>query len=438
MNKLFLLYFMLLSVVFSCGDTGKLDKTLKSVKNSERCVSDAGNTYEVYIPARSSALNKLPLLVILDPHGSGKSALDKFRQGSKHYPVVLAASNLVKNGFANYENAIQTLVNDVRKKYPVNETIFLSGFSGGARMALGYALKHQINGLILCGALANPDQINAVRCPIISISGMDDFNFMETAQYLFDEQVIPKNLKIELTNASHNWPESTIISNALGFLYLSSPAADILPTKDLLLSEYYQNQQARIDSLKKQSDFLNATLVARNMSTTTPFSSNKFFTSSYDDLKTNPKYANQLNLLKNSLQHEINMRQPYLKALVEKDSLWWKNEILTLNKNIEVEQDTYKNNMYRRIKGFLGIACYSLGNRSVKERNASNLKKIVSVYKMLEPENPYVYYLASFHYFWKSNYETSISILKKAHEMGFSDINQLKKDFPESIISKLN
>ncbi|HKI87696.1 MAG TPA: hypothetical protein VKA38_01630, partial [Draconibacterium sp.] len=148
------------------------------------------------------------------------------------YPVILVASDYIKNGFSNYTEAIQTLIDDVRQKYPAGETIFMAGFSGGARMVLGYAFTNQPDGLILCGALANANQIKALRCPIISISGMDDFNFVETTQYLFEDQTIPKNLKIELTNASHNWPDSQMLTNAIGFLRLSCQNENIpSPTK---------------------------------------------------------------------------------------------------------------------------------------------------------------------------------------------------------------
>jgi len=37
------------------------------------------------------------------------------------------------------------------------------------------------------------------------------------------------------------------------------------------------------------------------------------------------------------------------------------------------------------------IACYSLGNQAIKEHSAEKLNKIVSVYHMLEPDNPYVF-----------------------------------------------
>ena len=121
MNRLFLLlYSTLLFGLFSCSDTGKLNERLKAVGKTDLCKSDSANTYEIYIPSRNISLTKLPMFVIIDPHGSGKSALKKFKQGAKQYPVILVASNLVKNGLVNYEKAIQMLIEDVHQKYPVS------------------------------------------------------------------------------------------------------------------------------------------------------------------------------------------------------------------------------------------------------------------------------------------------------------------------------
>ena len=432
-----LFYFLLLFGMISCGGGGKLKEVVNAIEKTDSCKLDLKNTYEVYIPERNNVNEKLPLLVIIDAHGSGAFALEKFKQGANQYPAILVASSYVKNGFANYEGAIQTLIDDVRQKYPAGETVFMTGFSGGARMALGYALSHPLNGLILCGALANADQINALRCPVISISGMDDFNFMETAQYLFQEQLIPGNLKIELTNASHNWPDSLMLANAFGFLQISSLAENISAQTNSQLQKYCQNQHVRIETLEKQGDFLKAALLARNMSSSKPFNTDKSFASRYNELKANSEYNSQLNRLKKCLNFEIGARQPYIDAFKTKDSVWWKNEIKTINEKIKTEQDSFKIDMYRRIKGFWGIACYSFGNQAIKEQNAEMLNKIVSVYKLVEPENTYVLYFSAFPYFWKGNNEACISMLKKALDAGFSDIDQLKMDFPESVFSKL-
>jgi predicted esterase len=416
---------------------GKANEKAKGVEKTDRCKLDSKNTYEVYIPARENSTGLLPLLVIIDPHGSGKFALDKFKQSANQYPVVLIVSNLIKNGFEGYEGAIQTLIEDVSQKYPIGKTIFMAGFSGGARMVLGYGLAHQLNGLILCGALGNSDQINALRCPVISISGMDDFNFMETAQFLFQEQLTPKNLKIELTNASHSWPDSLMLANAFGFLRFSYQATDMPSPSKSKLEAYCQDQQVRINSLKRQGDFLKAALIAHNMSSTKPFSNDKTFASTYHDLMTSPEYTNQMDRLEKSLNYEISMRQPYLVAFQTKDTLWWKNEMGTVNEKIRTEKDSYTKDMYRRIKGFWGIACYSLCKQTVKEQNPEALNKILTIYRTLEPKNPDMSYFSSFPYFWKGNNEATRSILKKAIAAGFTDMGQLQKDFPETITSRL-
>jgi len=438
MNRLFLLlYSLLFCGMVSCNGVGKSNEMMKAVTKTESCKLDPKNTYEVYIPGRKNTSERLPLLIILDSHGSGNFALGKFKQAANEYPVVLIASNLVKNGFDGYEGAIRTLIEDVRQKYPIGKMVFMAGFSGGARMAMEFALTHHQNGLILCGALANPDQIKTLQCPVISISGMDDFNFIETAQYLFQEQSTPVNLKIELTNASHSWPESTMLANAFGFLRLSCQAADIPAIPKSQLKMYCQNQQSRIDSLKQKGDFLKAVLVARNMSSTAPFNSEPAFATTFNLLKTNPEYISQLNRLGKCLNFEISVRQSYLDAFRTKDSLWWKNEIRTSEEKIKMEQDSYTKDTYRRIKGFWGIASYSLCKQAITEQNAEALNKILAVYRMLEPENPDMYYFSAFPSLWKGNNEAALLMLKRAVKAGFSDRSQLKNDFPESITSKL-
>jgi len=436
MNRLFLvLYAMLFCGLISCTGAEKSNTIAIAVEKSDSCMSDAKSTYEVYIPARKNAVDKLPLLVILDAHGSGKFALAKFKSGANQYPVVLIASNVIKNGFNGYEGVIQTLINDVRQKYPVNETVFMTGFSGGARMALFYGLAHPLNGLIMCGALANPDQLNALRCPVISISGMDDFNFMETAQYLFQEKSTPVNLKIELTHTSHSWPDSILLANSLGFLTFTGEAGNTDIRNEARFKNYCLTQQARINSLKQQGDYLSATLVAKNMAGTQPFN-NGVFTSAYQVLKNNPGYLNQLNLLEKCMNFEINARQTYIDAFRTKDTLWWKNEITTTDLKIKAEHDSFTKDMYRRIKGFWGIACYTFCKQAVMERNAETLNKILSIYRKVEPENPDMLYFSSFPSYWTGKNDLTISLLKTALQAGFTDMNQLKKDFPEFDSSK--
>jgi predicted esterase len=438
MNKIVQIFTtLLLSLLASCASTSQPIETVPAIEKTDICLQDTLNTYQVYIPQHSKAIETLPLLLIIDAHGSGQYALNKFKQAANTYPAIIVASNYVKNGFTNYPAALQTLLDDVRHKYPVGQTLFIAGFSGGARMALNFAQTQQFRGLILCGALANADELNAIHCPIISISGMDDFNFIETAQYLFQEQLIPQNLKIELTNQSHSWPDSLTLANAFGFLYLSGQLANTSIATSAQLSDYNKNEQQRIDTFKNQGDYLKAAQVARNMSTTEPFKQENNFAATYNELKATPEYSAQLNRLKNTLQIENSLRQQYIQAFSAKDSLWWKNEISLIDQKIKTEPEPYMNNMYLRIKSYWGIACYSLGNQAAKQQNAPMLNKILAIYRTLEPENPDMIYLSAFPYFWKKDNAASIIMLKKACSAGFTDMNRLQTDFPASISSKL-
>jgi len=304
-------------------------------------------------------------------------------------------------------------------------------------MALEYGLTSQLNGLILCGALANPDQIKQQCCPVISVSGMDDFNFIETAQYLFQEQLTPGNLKIELTSDNHNWPDSLTLTNALGLLSLSSQPLNISLTTQSQIKIYCQRQLTRINSLKQRKDFVKAALVARNMSSTEPFRSDETFAIEYRELKANPEYMNQMKRLEKCLQLEISMRSPYVDDFQTKDTIWWKNEIKITAEKINAQQDSYTRDMYRRIKGFWGIVSYSLCKQALKEHNALVLSKTLAIYRMLEPENPDMFYFSAFPYFWKGNNVATLSMVKRALKAGFLDRGQLKKDFPDSITSKL-
>lgn len=433
MNKLSLL---LLSAALcgavSCHSAGPPVNMCGSVNKTDSCKIDARNSYELYIPARADNGNKLPLLVVLDPHGSGKFALDKFRLSADRFPAVVVASNYIKNGSDTYESAIQLLIDDVQTKYPASKTVFIAGFSGGARMALSYAMSHNVSGLVLCGALAGPEQIDAVRCPVFSISGMDDFNFVETAQYLFQQQPMPRNLTIELTRASHVWPDSQILAHAIGFISLQ--AAGLAAGQ--AVTQYCKEQIGRIDSLRGSGDLLAASLAARNMSSAVLFRDKEAFADANNSIQSDSVYKALIVKLEKYIGIELRVRQPYIDAFQSKDSLWWRNEIEVTDQRIATEADPYGRDMYQRIKGFWGIACFSFCKQAVSAHNAQMLNQTLAIYRMLEPENPDMFYFAAASKWWGSDENAAVALLKKATNAGFSDIVQLKKDFPVSISSR--
>lgn len=379
----FLSFLLFISAFCACGKV----YDIPSVNKIDRCDINPENTYEVYIPKRDNSVKKLPVLLILDSEARGKYALEHFKTGAGKYPVIAISSNYIKNNFAGYETAINQLIDDVRKKYPASEEVYLSGFSGCARMVIEYASKNAVNGIIPCGALASPEIIKSVKCPVVSITGMADFNFSETAQYLYMDQWQPENLNLEIIEGKHDWPDSLTLERSLGFMYLSSNKDISASLKKDRIEEFNLIQQKRISDLKNQNSLIKATAIACYMSKSELFNKSERFTDLYNSLKSDHNFIDQLNKLKDLLMSEMNVRSLYIEAFSTKDIIWWKNEIKTADKEILTASDHLDRDMFMRIKGFWSIACYSICNQAVQRNDKSLLGKVLLVYKELEPQN---------------------------------------------------
>jgi len=127
-----------------------------------------------------------------------------------------------------------------------------------------------------------------------------------------------------------------------------------------------------------------------------------------------------------SLKLEIELRDHYLQALGQKDSLWWKHEVSAINNKIVTEKDRKKGLVYRRLKGYLGVACYSFCNRAKAERDWLTLERIILVYRLLEPVNPDMFYFSAVLANSKKDSVRAQFYLQKAKENGFEGLLKIQ------------
>lgn len=372
-------------VTFACQSTHKRSEPVPAVERTDSCLSNPEHTYEVFVPARSSADTRLPLLIAIDPHGSGQTAMEHLKEAATTYPAVLVASNLIQNDDPHYMEELQQLIADVQKRFPVGKQIYLAGFSGGARMVLGYATTHQVDGVMACGAFASPDQLTAISCPVMGLIGMDDFNFPEVVQYILKQDLTPFNVHIELTEASHAWPDKDRLTNVFGWFRLSDQSGQNGNKQQI--RRYVKAQQTRIDSLAGADALLQAACISRNMASVKAFDNVGSFGDLTNELTRRPAYREQMSQLTASLQFEFNRRQLYLQSLFAKDENWWKKEISALHEKMATEPNIMQRMAYKRLGGFLGIVCYSYAKQLAAQKDIPHLKKILMIYRLAEPEN---------------------------------------------------
>jgi dienelactone hydrolase len=391
MSNSFRYFFWVLLIISTqtgfCQSEGITMAKTEAIDRIETCRLNPKHSYQVFVPSVDASFKQLPLLISIDPHGNGKLAIEGLKDAAKKYQVLVVGSNLIKNNDVNYIQELDELIADVKSRYPVGNILFLGGFSGGARMALGYATNHRTDGILACGALAKTEEIHAISCKIMCIIGMDDFNFIEAAPFVLDPMAMPSNLAIEITKASHAWPEKDLLQPALGYLLLTVMPPGNLTEKRQYVRDFIAEQKQRIDKLNKTNEKLQAALVAHYMSNSIVFERETNFLTIVDELTNSSDFQSQVDELQKIIQFETQVRSSYFNALTQKDSTWWKPEIELLNSKIKTEKNEFAQQMYTRIKGFLGIVCYSLSNRFVQENDIPNLKKVLWVYRSIEPKN---------------------------------------------------
>jgi hypothetical protein len=140
---------------------------------------------------------------------------------------------------------------------------------------------------------------------------------------------------------------------------------------------------------------MESAFIAYNLAPTDAFKQDKAFATLYKTIKSAPSYSDQMSRFQTSLQQEMELRPYYLKAIQNEDSSWWKQEIAALDKKITTSGDWFESCLYQRIRGFLGIVCYSWCQQAAQQRDEKMLDQVVSVYQLLEPENPEMLYFNS-------------------------------------------
>lgn len=430
------IYFSSVIIFVSC--TPKKNQLQPAILKTETCSRDPQNTYSLYIPGHEAGCSEMPLVIILDSKGLGSSAIQKFIKCAESYKCVLAASNLVKNNYGDFAGAVETLITDVRAKYPIGKNIYLVGFSGGARMALTIAQIRKVNGVLACGALASEEEVRSINTNIFAIFGIGDFNFYEAANFFLDPNGYPSNLKLELTSSTHEWPSENTLTHALGLLIFSDyPKGSTCINKKSILKDYSAGCKRRLDSLMEAGDYLTAYFICSNFQNLTDLPEKKYFTSNYKMLNNNPKLQNEIMQVKTSMQIEFKARDAYNKVLLQHTPEWWKQEIAILDQQINQEKDKYKAFAYKRIRAFLGILCYSVTNNSLKTEHLNDAEKVLDLYRLLEPKNPDMFYFTAL-YMYKSGKPDSISYyLQNALNAGYSDRKTIEETFPLKIRNQL-
>ncbi|MCU0856820.1 MAG: hypothetical protein MUC65_00260 [Pontiellaceae bacterium] len=208
---------ILIGVILFCSALNAQDYTPGKMVSEIVCEKDSAASYILYLPRcyDSAREEKWPVMFVMAPKGGSEARLQLYVPGADQCGWILAMSIQSKNGYAGSSKAIQAMVDDVFKRFPVNKRrCYASGFSGGAREAfrLSSEMPGSMVGIIPCGAGDSGHEVNT-RVLVYGLSGAICPNRQEMAK-TFSER-IKKQGVLRFFPGKHVWPDETRLLEAM-------------------------------------------------------------------------------------------------------------------------------------------------------------------------------------------------------------------------------
>lgn len=382
------------------------------------CKNDTTQSFALYLPPSYSSGSRFPVICFFDPHGVGSLPVSKYHLLARQFGYILIGSNNARNGLSltQTNNIAATLYNDIRSGFSADAIrITWAGFSGGAKVALSYAYnQQQPNNVIYAGAVLSLPQ-PAPPVAMLGFAGINDMNY--TDLITFDESLSTGNRSHFLIewNGKHEWPDTAAFRDAFYWTSFQGMRSRQQQADAALIQQFMNATEKEITKNKDPliaAMQLNKAIVFLNGVTATENYRLQLIAIIKDS-----KFQEAMQKKREEVKLESSLKQEYYAALQDKDLAWWKNETKSLN----AATDPRTMAMYRRLLGFISLACYSLSGSYIAQNQWAPAEKILAVYKLADPGNADQPFFEACYFAKLGQNKNAIKSLKHAVTLGLND-----------------
>ncbi len=451
MQKYFSYFLILCSFfIFSCSSNSGKTNTVLETKDSMPAkenfakgqvienitnLSNASQSYAMYLPSSYASDKAYPVIYIFDAHGTGKLPVSMYKNLAEKYSYILIASNNSKNGTPWEQTQIiaNNLFSDSQQRLSINTArIYVLGFSGGARVANALCITNgAIAGAICCGA-ASPAANNKdprSNYTFLGICGNEDFNYIEMRKYdMVDLSGRPvKHAFIEF-DGKHEWPKEETMNEAFLWTKLGAMRKDSKLKNEAFVKENILRYSDKIKSAQANNKiFETYNLVRRTINFFDGLTELKEYYDIYKPLKENAEIDNILKNEEELWKKEEELKAYYSEGLQSKNIDWWKQEVNTINKKIKAA-NTEQVLMYKRVLDYLSLVAYMQTTNAMKQQNVQATKMFCQIYLTVDPTNNEAHYLNATILAIEGKDKETFVALNEAVKNGFKDITRIEND----------
>ena len=237
----------LVVALVSVGVAGAQELPRGTIIDNVTCAADPTQSYALYLPSTYSPARLWTLLIAFHPAARGRAMVEKYQAAAEQYGYIVAGSNTSRNGpLSASAKSVGAMSVDLGTRFSIDvNRVYLTGLSGGARVAMLVALgKNNVAGVIASSA-GYPDSKprSTVPFPVFGTAGTDDFNYLEMRQ--LDRKLTSPHY-LAVFSGGHTLPPDTVALEAIEWMELQAMKSGRRTKDDALIDRLLEKRRSRI------------------------------------------------------------------------------------------------------------------------------------------------------------------------------------------------
>jgi dienelactone hydrolase len=221
--------------------------------------ADSAQSCSLYLPSSYTPSKRWPIIYFFDPGGRGEHPVQLYKDIAEKYGFIFAGSNNSRNFSADQAASVNAIWQDTHLRLAIDEhRTYVSGFSGGARVAGAMALncsQCQIAGVVAHGAGYPSGKPNTKDHLLYYFAvGDRDFNWPEvvTVRREREEQGLP--YRVRVYSGTHQWAPADVMEDAMQWFILHSMQSGDVARDAAFVDQGLQRLQAEAEEAEKRTD----------------------------------------------------------------------------------------------------------------------------------------------------------------------------------------
>jgi predicted esterase len=214
---------------------------------------DSAQSYALYLPTDYTPDRAWSLLLAFHPSARGAAFVEKYRAAAERYGYIVAGSNNSRNGsWDETIRAVRAMSRDAGRRFAVDaERVYLTGHSGGARVAMEVALgPNDIAGVIASSAgFPDAKPRTSVKFPVFATAGSEDFNYLEMMR--LDARLTSPHY-LAVFEGGHTLPPDPVALEAMEWLELQAMRAGRRVKDQALVDALFAAREKRMAETRDQ------------------------------------------------------------------------------------------------------------------------------------------------------------------------------------------